>query len=196
MNALDRKVSWRVPPEKLIQRTLLGDSLARGALIELIYRAGLKALRNFDEETRYSAILAVTDRLLSYGMLGLTLAVKFDSHSSSFISWISAVLKNAAKDEIKKRRIVTVPDSNLVEDDDGEREQSILPGDLSNEPSRQYEAKQLLTSSSVVLNARERAVLRCAAEGDSIQEIAKVTGLSESRVRGVIAKARAKATKI
>jgi RNA polymerase sigma factor (sigma-70 family) len=204
---LDRNITWRVPPEYLIRRVLLGDSLARGALIEIIFRMGRKLLGNFDEEIRSRAIVTATDRLLGHGMLGLGIA-HFDlRRSGAFNTWLAKILKRAAIDELRKRKLVAVPYSIATEGEDGEASERcpalvsqghdaegrpIIPGAAS-DVLREIEGREQLAAALAVLNEREQQVMLATAQGDSPEEIAERLELSASRVRGIITEARAKA---
>lgn len=204
------KATRRFDMRWLLSRAVLGEAAAREALIEVIWRVGhSKALQPFDEHTRDAAIAAVVETLLDYGMLGLGLAVHFDvRRAPAFLGWLVVALRNAAKDELRRKRPVTVSDVVVTSDEDGEeREQSlsakperhdaegrpVIPGAAPSEPARDLEVKQRLAIALAAVSEREAEILRAIADGETPEEIGGRLKLSASRVRAIIAEARAKA---
>lgn len=205
----------RMPRERfpwLVTRALAGDEVARDFLIELTARLGYAHLATYDEETRHSAILEVTDKMFGYGKHGvLGLGVYFDvQRAKALDSWLIKCLKNAARDVKRKKHIITVPYSVNAEDgDDGEQERSpaleaqrlgneedgtpIIPGANSADPLRALGAQQLCEAAmSAKLTPREREAFDLHIEGRTDGEIAVALVIKPSRGRALIAAARAK----
>lgn len=131
------KAKPRIPREEfgmLVSRAMLGDVNARDTLITLTHGLGHKVLSiNFDEETRLRAIMAVTEKLFSWGMLGgIALGLYFDlRRSGALVSFLTTALKNAAVDELRKKRTIrdalvekSVPYESAAEGEDGEQTRS------------------------------------------------------------------------
>lgn len=205
-----RKARRRFDLDWLIARAVLGETAPREALIEIVWRVGhSKQLRQFDEQTRAAAIMRVTEKLLGFGLLGLGLAIHFDvRRSGAFLGWLVTALRNAAKDDLRRKRLVTVSDVVVTMGEDGdEREQSlsakaerydaegrpVIPGAALSDPSRDAETKEKLAIALAAVNEREADILLSIADGEETEEIAERLGISASRVRVIVAGARAKA---
>jgi RNA polymerase sigma factor (sigma-70 family) len=194
----------------LLSRAVLGETAPREALIEVIWRVGhSKALKPFDEQTRDVAIVAVTEKLLGYGLLGLGLAVHFDvRRAPAFLSWLVRALRNAATDELRRKRPATVSDVTVIADEDGEEREHalsgkaerhdaeghpIIPGAALSEPARDLAVKQRLAIALAAVDEREREILLAIADGETPEEIGGRLGIKASRVRGIVSEARRKA---
>jgi RNA polymerase sigma factor (sigma-70 family) len=215
----------RIPREEfgmLVTRATLGDEKARDELITLTHDLGHSVLAaSYDEETRYRAIIEVTDKLFTSGMLGLGIALYFDlSRAGALVSFLTASLKNAAVDELRKKTMmlrgkemmrdaldISVPYSVPSDEDESEYSPAlmaqrlgndedgtpIIPGADSIDPLRQLEGQKLFEAvMRAKLTPRQCDVADLLVEGRTDVEISEQLDIKPSRARALIAEVRGK----
>lgn len=189
----------------LVSRAILGETAPRDEVIKLVWRTGhSKSMRTFDEQTRDVAITVVAARLLRDGI-----GAHVDANrAGAFLGWLVAALRNAATDELRRKRVPTVSDVIVTTGEDGEeRERSlfdtverhdaegrpVIRDGCAGDPARGLEIRQQLEVALAVLDEREREVLYArVVAGESAGAVGQRLGLSAGRVRAIEARAKAK----
>lgn len=174
------RTSTEAPSEEtLIARTLSGDGVAFGMLMERfqrkIFRVAFSVLRDEAEAdviTQDTFVQAYTHLAKFEGRAGLE-------------TWLTRIAINRCRDLLRRRRFVSLV--TLRSDEDGESETMLEPVDERPDPERQFLSTQLRAAigrAERALSPQQKVIFRLRHyENLSLEDIAEHLGLQSGTVR-------------